>query len=82
MVTTFSKEQKNHIISLIQRYFDEERNEPLGNLEAEFLLDFFLEKVGPFIYNQALHDTQSYLIRRLADIEDGLIELEQPIPRK
>lgn len=78
----FPKEAKDEIIPIIQDYFLQERDETLGNLETEFLLDFFLEKIGPLIYNQALQDVKGYLHLRLVDIEDGLYELEKPMPRR
>lgn len=81
MVIKFPKEQKARIIPLIQNYFEDERGEKIGNLAAEFLLDFFVKEIGPFIYNQAISDAQAYLRLRMADIEDGLYELGKPISR-
>jgi len=81
MAIKFPKETKDRIVPMIQDYFQTEREETLGNLEAEFLLDFFIAKIGPFIYNQALEDARSQLHFKLADLEDGLYELQQPLPR-
>ena len=80
MAIKFPQETRRDIVPLIQQYFAEERDECIGNLEAEFLLDFFIAQIGPHIYNQALQDAQAYLRGRLADIEDGLYELEQYPP--
>ena len=81
MTIKLPKEQKQQLVQLVQQYFEKERDESLGNLEAEFLLDFFLSKAGPFIYNQAISEAQNYLRLRMTDVEDGFYELEQPLPR-
>ena len=82
MTIKFPKETKEALIPLIQDYFVQERDESLGNLETEFLLDFFIQKVGPVIYNQAIQDAKTYIQTRVVDIEDGLYELEKPLPRQ
>ena len=82
MTIKFPKETKEALIPLIQDYFAQERDESLGNLETEFLLDFFIEKIGPVIYNQAIQDAKTYIQTRVVDIEDGLYELEKPLPRQ
>lgn len=82
MTIKFPKEAKAQLIPIIQDYFAQERDETLGNLETEFLLDFFLDEIGPLIYNQALQDVKGYLHLRLVDIEDGLYELEKQTPRR
>jgi len=81
MTINFPRKTKEALIPAIQAYFEEERDETLGNLETEFLLDFFISKIGPYIYNQAISDTQAHLRDKLAAIEEGLYELEQPLPR-
>ena len=55
MAIKLPKTHKEQIVQAIQQYFEEERDESLGNLEAEFLLDFSISKAGPFIYNQAIN---------------------------
>ncbi len=71
-----SAAEKQKTISLIQDYFAKERDEEIGNLAAEFLLDFFIEEIGAIIYNHAIDDARKYLKLRMEDIEYGLYELE------
>jgi uncharacterized protein (DUF2164 family) len=53
MVTLeLTKQQRTDAIASMQRYF-EENLEPIGDMPAGLLLNFFLEEVGPAIYNQA-----------------------------
>jgi uncharacterized protein (DUF2164 family) len=48
-------------IASIERYFRENMDEKIGNIAAGGLLSFFLEEVGPSIYNQAVADVQERL---------------------
>ncbi|MGA8731814.1 MAG: DUF2164 domain-containing protein [Terracidiphilus sp.] len=67
-----SKQARAAAISSIQRYFEENLPEPIGDLPASLLLNFFLEDVGPVIYNHAISDAQSRLQQRLADLSGEL----------
>jgi uncharacterized protein (DUF2164 family) len=59
-------------IASIQRYFEENMPEPIGNLPAGLLLDFFVEEVGPAIYNRAVADAQARLAVRVSDLSGEL----------
>ena len=56
-------------------------DEELGNLEAGFLLEFFLEKIGPTIYNRAVSNAQTLMQGKLLDIDGELFESE-PVSRR
>lgn len=72
MVTLeLSKQQRTAAISSLQRYF-EENLDPIGDLPASLLLNFFLEEIGPVIYNQAISDAQTRLSQRVADLNGEL----------
>jgi uncharacterized protein (DUF2164 family) len=70
------KETRGAAIASLQRYFVENMPEALGELPAGMLLDFFLEEVGPVIYNRAIHDAQTRLQLRVADLTGELFEDE------
>lgn len=53
----------------VKKYFLEERGEELGDLAASLVLDFFLERIGPELYNQGLDDAHAWYSRRLEDLE-------------
>ncbi len=63
-----TKEIKQQIIFDIQKYFSDERDEEIGNLSAELLLQFIIEKVGPAIYNQAIHDAHSFVSEKIEEL--------------
>jgi uncharacterized protein (DUF2164 family) len=44
-------------------------DEPIGNVAAGGLLGFFLEEIGPSIYNQAVADVQERLQARVAELD-------------
>lgn len=51
-------------VASIERYFRENMEEPIGNLTASGLLNFFVEEIGPLIYNRAVVDIQERLQAR------------------
>jgi len=67
-----SKQARTDAIASIQRYFEENMAEPIGDLPAGLLLNFFLEEVGPVVYNQAVRDAQARMQQRAADLDGEL----------
>ena len=66
------KKEREQAIATIRRYFQEELPEPIGELPAGLLLDFFVEEIGPAIYNQAIGDAQTRMASRVADLNGEL----------
>lgn len=73
----FSKEEKEVITKKIRLYFSEELNQEIGQFDAQFLLDFFAEEIGPYFYNRGLYDAQAILEQRLGDIAEAIYDLEK-----
>lgn len=71
MTIELSKQARTEAIASIRRYFDENL-EPIGELPAGLLLNYFLEEVGPAIYNQAIADAQVRMQSRVADLNGEL----------
>ena len=69
-----SKQARGDAIASIQRYFEKNMTEPIGELPAGLLLNFFVEEIGPAIYNQAVADAQSRMQQRVADLDGELYE--------
>jgi uncharacterized protein (DUF2164 family) len=74
----FSKDEKEFLVKKIQRYFNEELGQQIGQFDAEFLLDFFSEQIGAYYYNRGLYDAQAVLESRLESIAEAIYELEKP----
>lgn len=73
------KEEKDAIVNRVQNYFEEERSETIGALAAEQLIDFMIQELGPYMYNKAIADTRQVITEKIAQIEDELYSLEQPV---
>jgi uncharacterized protein (DUF2164 family) len=69
MAITLPKPQRDQAIASIERYFKEERDEAIGNIAAGALLGFFLEEIGPSIYNQAVAQAQESLQQRVSELD-------------
>ena len=67
-----SKQSRADAIASLQRYFEENLPESIGDLPAGLLLNFFLEEVGPAIYNQAIVDAQARMQQRVSDLNGEL----------
>ncbi|MBE2245371.1 MAG: DUF2164 domain-containing protein, partial [Burkholderiaceae bacterium] len=69
MAIELSREIRNQAVASIERYFLENMEQRIGNIAASGLLGFFLEEIGPAIYNQAVADVQERLQMRVAEID-------------
>lgn len=75
------RDQKEELIRGIQGYFEKEGLEAIGNLQAESLLDFFLQEAGPYVYNRAVEDARKIVLERIQAVEDDLYTLQRPVHR-
>lgn len=67
-VITLSEEAKKQAVDDIKEFFIERRDEEIGQLAAELLLDFMIEKIGAVIYNQAIQDAQAFMSGKVEDL--------------
>ena len=63
------KEMRAQAVASIERWFKENADEPIGNIQAAALLRFFVSEIGPSIYNQAIGDAQQRLQMRIAELD-------------
>lgn len=63
------KEARKQAITSIERYFEENMEERIGNIAAAALLGFFLEEIGPSIYNRAVAEVQERLQQRIMELD-------------
>jgi uncharacterized protein (DUF2164 family) len=63
------KDIHKEAVASIIHYFREHREEEIGNIVAGGLLDFFLEEIGPSIYNKAITDIQERMQIHVSDID-------------
>ncbi len=77
-----SKEARKEAITSIERYFQENMEERIGNIAAGALLGFFLEEIGPLVYNKAVAEVQERLQSRISEIDIEIHEDEFQYWRK
>ncbi|WP_245291559.1 DUF2164 domain-containing protein [Methylosinus sp. R-45379] len=69
MAIDMPKDSAKEAVLSLQRYFKENMDNEIGNLAAEGLLQFFVEEIGPIIYNKAVEDVQQRLQARIAELD-------------
>jgi uncharacterized protein (DUF2164 family) len=82
MTIELSKEDRQQAVASIERYFRENMEEKIGNVAAGGLLGFFLEEIGPSIYNKGVADAQERLQARVAELDFEVHEDEFQYWRK
>ena len=69
MAIELSKEARAQAVLSIERWFQTERDERIGNITAGALLGFFLQEIGPSVYNQAVAEVQERLQLRVSELD-------------
>ena len=76
MTIEITNENRQALIASIQRYFQANMEEQIGNITAGALLSFFMEELGPLVYNKAVADVQGRLQTRVMEIDLEVYEDE------
>jgi uncharacterized protein (DUF2164 family) len=92
MTIELPREVRQQAITSIERYFFEHMDgQKIGNITAGALLGFFLEEIGPTLYNRGVADAQERMQGRVAELDIDVHEEEfdywrkydkQPKPRR
>lgn len=69
MRITLAQDRREDLLAETRRYFREEFDRELSAFQAERLLDFFVDRLGVPVYNQAIHDVRASLQAKLDDLE-------------
>jgi len=67
-----SKERRETLIKEVIDYFKTEKDQELGVIAAEDILDFFLEALGKDIYNKAIDDSKVVIKQSFESLEIDL----------
>jgi|TARA_B100000408_G_scaffold33079_1_gene24717 uncharacterized protein (DUF2164 family) len=73
----FTREEKDALVSKLQRYFDDELSVELGQFDGEFLLDFISKEMGASFYNKGVNDARAVVASRLQVIDEELYAIEK-----
>lgn len=74
MSLELTKQQRTDAVASIQQYVERNLPEPMGELAAGLLLDFFLQEIGPAVYNRGVTDAQTRMQQRVTDLDSELYE--------
>ncbi len=69
MTIELPKEAKATAVASIERYYRENFDEKIGNIQAAALLNFFLAEIAPSVYNLAVAAVQERLIARVTEVD-------------
>ena len=69
MSIELNKDARKQAVLSIERYFLDNMDEKIGNIQAAALLNFFVEEIGPSIYNQAVLEVQERLQTRIMELD-------------
>ncbi len=70
---------KQEVIAKLQEYFEVELRQEIGSFDAEFLLNFFSEKIGGYYYNQGLADALQGFEAKMEDVSELIYQLEKEV---
>ncbi|MFD6443299.1 DUF2164 domain-containing protein [Peribacillus sp. NPDC060186] len=79
MFIQFPLENRRAMIERIQEYVYQENGKKIGEIAAENHLQFILDNIAPFIYNEGIKDAKTVIEDRIGNIEEDLYSLERPI---
>ncbi|MEN8253325.1 MAG: DUF2164 family protein [Patescibacteria group bacterium] len=73
-----SDEQRRKYVSDIIDHFATERDQEIGMIAAEQILDFFLELIFKDVYQKGVKDAKKIVEQRLGDLELEMLALSDP----
>ena len=71
MSIVLPKDKEARIMESIKQYFKENLENEIGDLKASLLLDYFMNEIGPVIYNQAIIDAQTFMTEKINDLDSS-----------
>jgi uncharacterized protein (DUF2164 family) len=64
-----SEERRRGLLRELQAHFLDHHGDEIGELKAGMLLEFFVERLAPPIYNEAIHAARKFIQKRLEELE-------------
>ena len=76
---TLDKQTREMLSRLLTRHLKDEFDLEIEPFDSLDLLDFLSRTLGPYYYNQGLHDAQAIVKDRVEAILDAVYEIEKPL---
>lgn len=74
------KAARDRLAGALSRHLQDEFEVDVKGFDAVFLLDWIIEHVGPYLYNQGVLDAQALVRKKAEDFVEAFAELEKPPP--
>ena len=75
----FDKRTEQTLSRLLVRRLKDDFDVEIEPLDGVALLAFLSETLGPYYYNQGLHDAQAIVKARVESIVEAVYDIEQPV---
>lgn len=76
MAVPLDDARRQRLVEGLQGLYAQEFDQSLSPFQAEQVLDFFLDALGPAIYNQAVQDARGFMQRKLDELDVEVHEVE------
>lgn len=76
MHVRLSEERREALAEAVREHWRAQFDEELSAFRAGSLIDFFVARLGPQVYNQAIQDARGFLQERLDDLDAEYYEPE------
>lgn len=76
MAIELPKETRATAVASIERWFQSNMDQNIGNMQAAELLEFFLKELAPSAYNQGVADAQAQMLARANELDIDCHESE------
>lgn len=77
MAVKLDEARREGLVSRLRGFYQQQFDEDLSAFRAEQVLDFFLDALGPQVYNKAVQDARGFMLRTLDDL-DGEVHEHEP----
>ena|GEM_PF-297249 len=77
-----AKEERALMVQKLKEYFEDERDETLGDLPAGLLADFIEREIGPFFFNRGVQAAKAKTLGIFANLDEELEYLEMLPPKR
>ena len=71
-----SDQRRADLNTALRQFFFDEFDRELSEFQASRLIDFFLQRLAPQVYNQAIADARAFMSDRLDDLDAEFYEPE------
>ncbi len=78
-IIEFDKQTRETLSRLLVRHLKDELDVEIEPFDGVALLEFLSETLGPYFYNQGLHDAQAVVKDRVDAIVEAVYDIEKPL---